>query len=124
MNIAQIASAARMLLPKGSPWLDKIDKAQQLAGQFSSSPDGVRQLMQQMGKTQADVQAAVNALNNPMVSGALNRIAPGLTDQLRAAGQQITGGGMATAGQPLSPASPAPASADPLSAIRDTLNKL
>ena len=92
MNLSGLVSMAKMMLPKNSPWISRIEQAQQMAAQFSQSPDGVRQLMQQMGKTQADVQAAVQALNNPAVSGMLNRVSPGLAEQLKAAGASLATG--------------------------------
>lgn len=119
MNIDQIVSMARMMLPKNSPWLAKIDQARQMAAQFSQSPDGVRQLMQQMGKSQADVQSALSALNNPAVSGMLNRVSPGLVDQLRSAGSSIA---QQTAPSP-QPA-PSSGSGDSLAALREKLSRL
>lgn len=126
MNPASLIHMAKAILPKDSPWLARIEQAQQMAAQFSASPDGVRQLMQQMGKTQADVKAAVDALNNPAISGVLNRVAPGLTDQLRQAGQTFLNDG-APAGTPqniLPPASPASSSGDPLAALREKMKRI
>lgn len=129
MNPASLLNMAKLILPKNSPWLARIEQAQQMAAQFAASPDGVRQLMTQMGKTQADVKAAVDALNNPAISGMLNRIAPGLPDQLRQAGQTFLNDGAPTGvpqnTQPLSPASPAsPPSGDPLAALREKLKRI
>lgn len=126
MNPASIIHMAKALLPKNSPWLARIEQAQQMAAQFSASPDGVRQLMAQMGKTQADVKAAVDALNNPAISGVLNRISPGLTDQLKQAGQSFLNDG-APQGVPqntLPPASPASPSGDPLAALRERMKRM
>lgn len=119
MNLDQIVSMARMVLPKNSPWLSKIDQARQMAAQFSQSPAGVRQLMQQMGKTQADVQSAMNALNNPAVSGLLNRMSPGLAEQLRSAGNALTQ-------QQVAPpqSSPSSGSGDSLAALREKISRL
>ena len=119
MNLDQIVSMARMMLPKNSPWLSKIDQARQMAAQFSQSPAGVRQLMQQMGKTQADVQSAMNALNNPAVSDLLNRVSPGLADQLRSAGNSI-----AQQAAPSQPSSPSLGSGDSLAALREKISRL
>lgn len=128
MNPASLIHMAKAILPKDSPWLARIEQAQQMAAQFSASPDGVRQLMQQMGKTQADIKAAVDTLNNPAISGVLNRVAPGLTDQLRQAGQAFLNDGAPTGvpqnTQPLSPASPASPSGDPLAALREKLKRM
>lgn len=127
MNAASLINLAKALLPKNSPWLARIEQAQQMAGQFAASPDGVRQLMQQMGKNQADLKAAMDALNNPMVSGFLNRVSPGMTDQLRQAGSTLVNdapSGAASTSQPLSPASPASPSGDPLAALREKLKRM
>ena len=88
MNIGQIAGMAKMLFPKFSA---QIDQAQQLAGQFQASPAGVQQLMQQYGKSQDDLNKALAMLNNSAVGGVLNRIQPGIVDQLKAAGQTLSG---------------------------------
>ena len=119
MNLDQIVSMARMMLPKNSPWLSKIDQARQMAAQFSQSPSGVRDLMQQMGKTGADVQAAMNALNNPAISGLLNRVSPGLTDQLRSAGNSI-----AQQAAPSQSSSLSSGSGDSLAALREKISRL
>lgn len=88
MNIGQIAGWAKMFFPKYSA---QIDQAQQIAGQFQASPDGVKRLMQQYGKNQDDLNKALSMLGNPVIGGFLNRIQPGLVDQLRAAGQTLSG---------------------------------
>lgn len=88
MNIGQIAGMAKAFFPK---YASQIEQAQQIAGQFQASPDGVKQLMQQYGKSQEDLQKALGMLNNTAVGGLLNRIQPGLVDQLRAAGQSLSG---------------------------------
>lgn len=88
MNIGQIAGMAKMFFPK---FAQQIEQAQQIASQFQASPDGVRQLMQKYGKNQDDLNKALAMLGNPAVGGVLNRIQPGLVDQLRAAGQSLSG---------------------------------
>ena len=87
MNIGQIAGMAKMFFPKYSA---QIDQAQHLAGQFQASPAGVQQLMQQYGKSQDDLNKALAMLNNSAVGGVLNRIQPGLVEQLKAAGQSLS----------------------------------
>lgn len=93
-------------MPKNSPWLERIDKAQELAGQFQPSKDGVAQLMQKYGKNREDLQKAVGMLQNPLVQKTLGRV-PGLSEALAQAGQSLLseqGGSMGTA--PASPAAP------------------
>lgn len=119
MNVAQLANAAKMFFPK---YADQIDKAQQMAGQFQASPDGVKQLMQQCGKTQEDLQKALGMLNNPMISGALNRIQPGLVAQLKQAGQQLNVGTPPVSSP--SPAQNSPSPSSSLDALRARLGKL
>lgn len=102
MNIGQIAGWAKMFFPKYSA---QIEQAQQLAGQFQASPDGVKQLMRQYGKNQDDLNKALAMLGNPAVGGILNKLQPGLVDQLREAGQTLSGAPSAPAqsmGQPQS----------------------
>ena len=74
---------AKALLPKDSPWLGRIDQAQQLASRLPQSRSGLEQLMAQYGKSKQDVAKAMQMIQNPMVSGALNRIAPGMADRIR-----------------------------------------
>lgn len=126
MNFANIVSAARAFLPAGSPLLEKMERAQEMAGQFSASPDGVRDLMAKLGKNQDDLRRAIAMLDNPMVSGMINRIAPGMVDSIRSAGVQLVGNAGPTM-QPMASASPAPApsqGADPLSALKAKLSRL
>lgn len=78
-----------MLLPKNSPLLSKVDQAQQLAGQFAQNKNGVLELMRQYNIGQERLQQAVQALNNPKISGFLNMVQPGLPDKLRSAAQEI-----------------------------------
>lgn len=47
--------------------------------------------MQQYGKSQDDLNKALAMLNNSAVGGVLNRIQPGIVDQLKAAGQTLSG---------------------------------
>lgn len=122
MNFANIVSAARAFLPAGSPLLEKMERAQEMAGQFSASPDGVRDLMNRLGKNQDDLRRAIAMLDNPMVAGMVNRIAPGMVDNLRAAGNQLVGN--ADVNQPMASASPASAHADPLAALKAKLSRL
>lgn len=63
--------------------------AQQMASQFQPSKDGVAELMRQHGKNVNDIRAALGALNNPMVSGLVNRISPNMAQQLKQAGETI-----------------------------------
>lgn len=89
ISIAQIAGMARMFLPSNSPWLARIEQAQKMAENFRQSPDGVRDLMRQLGKGREDLQKAVAMLDNSRLSGMLNRFSPGLADSLREAGRQL-----------------------------------
>ena len=126
MNFSQIISAARAFLPAGSPLLQNMERAQEMAGQFSASPDGVLDLMAKLGKNQDDLRRAIAMLDNPMVSGMINRIAPGMVDSIRSAGGQLVGNAGPTM-QPIASASPAPApsqGADPLSALKAKLSRL
>ena len=82
-------SIAKMLLPKNSPLLSKVDQAQQIAGQFAQNKNGVLELMRQYNISQDRLQQAVQALNNPKISGFLNMVQPGLPDKLRSAAQEI-----------------------------------
>lgn len=86
MNFLSIAKA---LLPKNSPLLSKVDQAQQIAGQFAQNKNGVLELMRQYNISQERLQQAVQALNNPKISGFLNMVQPGLPDKLRSAAQEI-----------------------------------
>lgn len=87
MNFSTIAKA---LLPKNSPLLSKVDQAQQIAAQFSQSKSGVLDLIRQYNIGQERLQQAVQTLNNPLVSGLLNRFQPGLPDKLRSAASEIS----------------------------------
>lgn len=87
MNFSTIAKA---LLPKNSPLLSKVDQAQQIAAQFSQSKSGVLDLIRQYNIGQERLQQAVQTLNNPLVSGLLNRVQPGLPDKLRSAASEIS----------------------------------
>lgn len=91
MTIDQIISAARAFLPADSPLIEKMERAKELAGGFRSSPQGVREMMEKFGKTSEDLKKAIAMLDNPMVNGVMNRIAPGMTDMLRQAGMSLTG---------------------------------
>lgn len=127
MNLSQIISAARAFLPAGSPLLQNMERAQEMAGRFSASPDGVRDLMAKLGKNQDDLRRALAMLDNPMVSGMINRIAPGMVESIRSAGGQLVGGNAVPSMQPMASASPAPApsqGADPLSALKAKLSRL
>lgn len=118
MDLARIADAVKAFFPK---YANMIDQAKQMTAKFSASPDGVRQLMQQMGKNQEDLNRALGTLNNPLVAGALNRIQPGLADQLKSAGQAMGNAGIPAAG------AEAPAGNDngsTLDALRRRLGKL
>lgn len=66
-----------------------MDQAQQLAGQFAQNKNGVLELMRQYNISQERLQQAVQALNNPKISGFLNMVQPGLPDKLRSAAQEI-----------------------------------
>lgn len=85
-----LLSIAKMLLPKNSPWLSKVDQAQQLAGRYSQDKNGVLELMRQYNIGQERLQQAVAALNNPMVSGILNKFQPGLPDRLRDLAREVS----------------------------------
>ena len=120
MNISQIITAARAFLPAGSPLIEKMERAQELAGGFSASPDGVRAMMARLGKSQQDLQQALAMLDNPMVSGMLNRIAPGMADTLRSTGAQLMGQGSPSTGQHSLPAG----QGDALAGLRAKIAKL
>ena len=66
-----------------------MDQAQQIAGQFAQNKNGVLELMRQYNISQDRLQQAVQALNNPKISGFLNMVQPGLPDKLRSAAQEI-----------------------------------
>lgn len=66
-----------------------MDQAQQIAGQFAQNKNGVLDLMRQYNISQERLQQAVQALNNPKISGFLNMVQPGLPDKLRSAAQEI-----------------------------------
>lgn len=90
INLSQITNLARTFLPPNSPWLDKINQAQQLASTFSHSPQGVKDLMRQFGKSQEDINKAINMLNNPFIANIVNKISPNMVATLRDAGAQIS----------------------------------
>lgn len=66
------------------------------------------------------MQQAIGALNNPMVAGMLNRVRPGLVDQLKRVADEVSGeiADGALRGQP--PTVPA----DPAASLRDRLSRL
>lgn len=109
-----ILAMAKALLPKDSPWLGRIDQAQQLASQLPQSRSGLEQLMAQYGKSKQDVAKAMQMLQNPMVAGALNRVAPGMADRIRQTGESVLNE---------TPSAATPVS-DGASALRDRLSKL
>ena len=123
MNLNTLVGVAKLMLPKNSPWLSRIEQAQQMAGRFDASPAGVQALMAQLGKNQADLKDAVDALNNPAISGMLDKFSPGLTAQLRQAGSSLLGA-PAPLSQPLSPATPETPAGDPLAALREKLKRM
>lgn len=71
--------------------------------------------MAQYGKSKQDVAKAMQMLQNPMVAGALNRIAPGMADRIRQTGESVMNE---------APSSPATPVSDGASALRDRLSKL
>ena len=115
MDIGQIVGMAKTFFPK---YAAQLEQAQQIASQFQSSPEGVKQLMQQYGKSQEDLNKALSMLGNPVVGGILNRIQPGLVDQLRAAGQSLSS---ASTSHSMPNASSVTSSLD---ALRERLGKL
>ena len=108
MNISQVASIAKMVFPK---WAERIDKAQELAGQFHPSKDGVAQLMQQYGKNRDDLNQAASMLNNPAFQNTLGKI-PGLS-QLLSQGADALLNDSGVNGQSATPATPAGNAATP-----------
>lgn len=113
-----ILAMAKALLPKDSPWLGRIDQAQQLASKLPQSRSGLEQLMAQYGKSKQDVAKAMQMLQNPMVAGALNRIAPGMADRIRQTGESVLNEA------PSAPSSATTPVSDGASALRDRLSKL
>lgn len=118
MNFLSIAKA---LLPKNSPLLSKVDQAQQLAGQFAQNKNGVLELMRQYNIGQERLQQAVQALNNPKISGFLNMVQPGLPDKLRNAAREIAAEVPAQGGTTI-PQMPQSSGSD-IDALRDRLSK-
>lgn len=118
MNFLSIAKA---LLPKNSPLLSKVDQAQQLAGQFAQNKNGVLELMRQYNIGQERLQQAVQALNNPKISGFLNMVQPGLPDKLRNAAREIAAEVPAQGGTTM-PQMPQSSGSD-IDALRDRLSK-
>lgn len=116
MDVAQIVSLAKAFLPKNSPWIAKIEQAQQMAGRFAQSPSGVQDLMRELGKNQQDIQSAIAALSSPAVSGTLKRFSPGLYESLKSAGNALAG----SSGN----ADPPPHGNDSLSSLRDKISRL
>lgn len=116
-----LLSIAKMLLPKNSPWLSKVDQAQQLAGRYSQDKNGVLELMRQYNISQERLQQAVQALNNPKISGFLNMVQPGLPDKLRNAAQEIAAEVPAQGGATM-PKMPQSNGSD-IDALRDRLSK-
>lgn len=84
-----ILGLAKSILPANSPWLSKIEQAQQIASQFQNSKSGVQQLMAQYGKNKEDLRKALSALQSPMIAGTLNRISPNMVNNLQAMGQEL-----------------------------------
>lgn len=117
MTISQIISAARAILPAGSPLIEKMERAKDLAGGFSSTPDGVKDMMRKFGKTSDDLRQALSMLDNPMVGGMLNRIAPGMVENLRSTGSQLLGGASSESQVPAR-------NPDALASLREKLSKL
>lgn len=74
--------------------------------------------MAQYGKSKQDVAKAMQMLQNPMVSGALNSIAPGMADRIRQTGESVLND------TPSDPSSAATPISDRASALRDRLSKL
>lgn len=116
-----LLSIAKMLLPKNSPWLSKVDQAQQLAGRYSQDKNGVLELMRQYNISQERLQQAVQALNNPKISGFLNMVQPGLPDKLRSAAREIAAEVPAQGGTTM-PQMPQSNGSD-IDALRDRLSK-
>lgn len=114
MNFVGLAKA---FLPKDSPWFQRIEQAQQIAAQFPSTKGGLTDLMRQYNINQEKFQQALGALNNPMISGMLNRFQPGLTEKLRGAAQEVS----TTETPHLSGALPSGENA--VSSLRERLNK-
>lgn len=83
---------AKTFLPQDSPWLQRIEQAQQIAAQFSPTKNGLSDVIRQYNIGQERLQQAIGALNNPMISGVLNRVRPGLVDQLKGAAQEAAVG--------------------------------
>lgn len=114
MNFVGLAKA---FLPKDSPWFQRIEQAQQIAAQFPSTKGGLTDLMRQYNINQEKFQQALGALNNPMISGMLNRFQPGLTDKLRGAAQEVSTTETAPSSGALSSGENA------VSSLRERLNK-
>lgn len=98
-----------------------MDQAQQLAGQFAQNKNGVLELMRQYNIGQERLQQAVQALNNPKISGFLNMVQPGLPDKLRNAAREIAAEVPAQGGTTM-PQIPQSSGSD-IDALRDRLSK-
>lgn len=98
-----------------------MDQAQQLAGQFAQNKNGVLELMRQYNIGQERLQQAVQALNNPKISGFLNMVQPGLPDKLRNAAREIAAEVPAQGGTTM-PQMPQSSGSD-IDALRDRLSK-
>ena len=101
-----IVAMAKAFLPANSPWHERINQAQQIAGQFQPTKAGVLDLMRQHGKGTEDIKKALAAMQNPMISGMLNRVSPNLVQQLQQAGQDILNTPGVNTPAPSSPAHP------------------
>lgn len=84
-----ILGLAKSILPADSPWMQRIEQAQQMASQFQPNRRGLDQLLAQYGKSKDDIAAALPMLNNPIISGTLNKIAPGIVDRLQQTGSMV-----------------------------------
>lgn len=72
-----------------------------MASQFPATKDGAFQLMQKLNLQNQDLVKALDSLKNPMVSSALNRLSPNLTEMLNGAGQDLLKGNNVTGQNPL-----------------------
>lgn len=102
--------------------MQRIEQAQQVASQFRPDKGGLQDLIRQYNIGQDRLQQAIRALNNPMVSGMLNSVQPGLTDKLRAVASEVsTTQGNTQAASPNAQSGP---QTDSVAALRDRLAKL
>ena len=95
----------------------RIEQAQQIAAQFPSTKGGLTDLMRQYNINQEKFQQALGALNNPMISGMLNRFQPGVTDKLRDIAQEVSPVETQEASSAL------PGGGSTVSSLRERLNK-